>query len=154
MRREFVALIAGGLFGAGLALSQMINPVRVLGFLDVAAIPAGGWDPTLAFVMAGALAVTLPAFRFVLRQPKPLFEPAFHLPEKTALDVKLLGGSVVFGVGWGLVGLCPGPALAGLALIGQPEYGPKILVFVLAMLAGAALHAAMMRPRTPEPAAA
>lgn len=130
MTRLLAALGAGVLFGFGLGLSQMVNPAKVLAFLDV----AGDWDPSLALVMAGALIVTLPAFRWVLRREKPLSAPAFALPTRTAIDARLLGGSALFGVGWGLVGFCPGPVVASLA------YGmPASLIFLLALIIGALL---------------
>ncbi|WP_119070075.1 DUF6691 family protein [Rubrobacter indicoceani] len=132
MSRVIVALLTGGLFGLGLAVSGMMNPARVLGFLDF----AGDWDPTLAFVMGGALLVTVTTFRFILKSPRPLLEEKFYLPEKGDLDAKLLGGAVLFGVGWGLVGLCPGPALVAVVA----EVWP-IVAFVAAMLVGMLLHA-------------
>lgn len=121
------SFIAGSVFGLGLTISEMINPVRVIGFLDV----AGQWDPTLAFVMAGALAVSLPGFRLVLRRPRPVMAQEFHLPTKSKIDWRLMVGAGIFGVGWGLGGFCPGPALAGLAA-GNSE----IYLFVTAMVAG------------------
>ena len=130
MTRLLAALGAGVLFGFGLGLSQMVNPAKVLAFLDV----AGDSDPSLALVMAGALIVTLPAFRWVLHREKPLSAPAFALPTRTAIDARLLGGSALFGVGWGLVGFCPGPVVASLA------YGmPASLIFLLALIIGALL---------------
>lgn len=131
MLRAAIALFTGGLFGLGLAVSGMMNPAKVLGFLDF----AGDWDPTLAFVMGGALLVTATTFRLILRSPRPLFEKRFYLPEKTDLDAKLLGGAVLFGVGWGLVGLCPGPALVAVVAQVWP-----VLAFVAAMLVGMLLH--------------
>ena len=138
MVRSAVALLAGILFGLGLAVSQMVNPAKVLGFLDIAAawrpVP-GGWDPSLAFVMAGALAVTAVGFRLALRRPAPVFGTAFDLPRATAIDRPLLTGAAIFGVGWGLVGFCPGPALASLV------FGlPQSFLFVAAMVAGALLY--------------
>lgn len=117
----------GLLFGLGLTISEMINPARVLGFLDV----AGPWDPTLAFVMAGALAATLPLFRFILRRPCPVLDRQFHLPTQSKIDRRLIFGAAVFGVGWGLSGFCPGPALAGLA-----SGNPGVFLFVAAMIGG------------------
>jgi uncharacterized membrane protein YedE/YeeE len=121
------ALVAGTLFGLGLAISGMINPRKVLGFLDI----AGAWDPTLAFVMLGALAVTMPAFRFVVRREGPWFARKFALPQRKDVDVRLVTGSLLFGIGWGLAGFCPGPALAAL-VVGAP----RVYVFVAAMIAG------------------
>ena len=125
--RILLALLSGAIFGAGLAISDMVNPTRVLNFLDV----AGNWDPTLAFVMAGGLAVTMPGFRLLFGRPAPLADTAFNLPTNRAIDARLIGGSAVFGLGWGLVGICPGPALAGLVTL-----NPGLLLFVAAMLAG------------------
>jgi hypothetical protein len=127
MKKILAALASGTLFGVGLAWSGMTNPGRVTGFLDV----AGAWDPTLALVMAAALAVATPAFRLILGRPRPLLDERFRLPTKTALDRPLLAGAAVFGVGWGLAGLCPGPALAGLV-----TGSPLVLLFVVAMVAG------------------
>jgi uncharacterized membrane protein YedE/YeeE len=121
------ALLSGLLFGAGLFISGMTNPAKVLGFLDV----AGTWDPSLAFVMGGALAVNALAFAATRRRARPLFAEKFALPTLRELDVDLLSGAGLFGVGWGLVGLCPGPALASL-LRGDPQ----IYAFVAAMTAG------------------
>lgn len=121
------ALAAGLLFGLGLILSGMADPAKVLNFLDV----AGTWDPSLAFVMAGAIAVAAPGFWLVRRRAAPLACPAFHVPPAGApLDRKLVIGSAIFGIGWGLVGFCPGPALASLTLA-----APATLAFVAAMVA-------------------
>jgi len=125
-------LVSGGLFGAGLTLSGMTDPARVRGFLDL----FGDWDPTLAFVMAGAVLVMAVAWRIRARMPRPIFGEKFSLPDRTDLDPKLLTGSALFGVGWGIAGLCPGPAVASLAL--SPG---AVLPFVGAMLAGMVLHA-------------
>ena len=131
------ALISGTIFGFGLALSQMIDPAKVLGFLDV----AGEWDPSLAFVMIGAIAVTMLSFRLILKRDLPLWGDRFFVPTRNELDASLLGGAAVFGAGWGLVGYCPGPAMASLiyAL-------PQTIVFVVAMLAGAAIARAVLTP--------
>ena len=130
--RIVAALVSGLVFGLGLAVSGMMNPAKVIGFLDV----AGDWDPTLAFVMGGALLVAVPAYRLIPRRGRPVLEEKFSLPEKKALDAPLLGGSALFGVGWGLVGFCPGPAVAALGTGLVP-----VFAFVAAMLAGMALHA-------------
>lgn len=133
MPKLLAGFVAGLLFGGGLALSRMIDPAVVLAFLDVAAIPAGGWDPSLALVMIGALAVVIPGYRLVLARPKPLCGPAFRVPAGRRIDRRLVLGAALFGVGWGLVGYCPGPAIAGLG------FGhPKTWAFVAAMLAGMA----------------
>jgi uncharacterized membrane protein YedE/YeeE len=121
------SLAAGVVFGLGLAVSQMVNPAKVIGFLDV----AGKWDPTLLFVMGGALLVTMPAFRWVVKRPYPLFAAGFVLPTKKDIEPRLVIGAALFGVGWGLAGFCPGPAVTALVTLGLP-----VLVFFVAMLAG------------------
>lgn len=121
------ALLAGLLFGAGLALSGMVNPMKVQNFLDL----FGTWDATLIFVMAGGLAVTFAGYRLVLRRPQPLYAPGFTLPGARHLDAKLLGGAALFGAGWGLTGFCPGPAIASLVF----GLWPSVL-FVVAMALG------------------
>ena len=131
MPRILVALLAGTLFGLGLAISGMMNPAKVVGFLDV----AGEWDPTLAFVMGGALLVTVPAFRLILGRPRPILAGDFALPAKSTLDARLLGGAALFGVGWGLSGFCPGPAVAALTTGLTP-----VFAFVAAMIAGMVLY--------------
>jgi uncharacterized membrane protein YedE/YeeE len=130
--KTFAALACGMIFGLGLAISGMIHPAKVVGFLDV----AGNWDPTLAFVMGGALLVAVPAYRAILGRRRPVLAKDFSLPTKSRLDGPLIGGSALFGVGWGLVGFCPGPAVAAI-VTGLPA----VLGFVAAMLAGMALHA-------------
>ena len=137
-KRNLAALGAGSLFGLGLAVSQMVNPKKVQGFLDV----AGNWDASLALVMGGALAVTLVAFRLVLKRPRPLFDDSFQLPAAKSLDRRLLAGAAIFGVGWGLAGYCPGPALAALS-----RGGVEAFVFVLAMLIGSLACAALTERR-------
>jgi len=127
MRHVFPGLFVGILFGAGLALSGMINPARVLGFLDV----AGTWDPTLAFVMAAALIPSAAAYAISRRMSGPVMAEEFCIPRTRGLEGRLIAGAALFGVGWGLVGLCPGPALADLA------FGKwQIWLFVAAMAAG------------------
>ena len=128
--RPLVALVGGTTFGAGLALGGMTNPARVRGFLDL----FGDWDPTLAFVMGGALIIMAIAWRFVSGMARPLFEDGFHLPTRSDLDAKLLGGAALFGIGWGIAGLCPGPGFAALAI--SPA---NAAIFVLAMMAGMTL---------------
>ena len=130
--RVIAALVSGLVFGLGLAVSGMMNPAKVIGFLDV----SGDWDPTLAFVMIGALLVAVPAYRFIPKRPCPFLEEGFDLPKKQAVDRPLVLGSALFGIGWGLVGFCPGPAVAALGTGLAP-----VLAFVAAMLAGMALHA-------------
>jgi uncharacterized protein len=132
----FSALGSGILFGLGLVISGMVNPAKVIGFLDV----AGDWDPTLAFVMGGALLVATPAFRWILRRPHPMLGTAFSLPTKAEIEPRLIGGAALFGVGWGLVGLCPGPAITALV-----SGVPLVALFVVAMVAGAWLHNRLTR---------
>jgi uncharacterized protein len=122
-----ISLLAGVIFGAGLTISDMVNPARVLNFLDL----AGHWDPTLIFVMAGGLGVTALGYRLVLRRTSPVLDEKFHLPTQRQIDFRLVGGSALFGVGWGLAGFCPGPALTALVTL-----EPKVLAFVAAMLIG------------------
>ena len=109
----------------------MADPAKVLAFLDVAAIPSGAWDPSLALVLVAATGITFAGYRIVLARPAPVLDRVFHLPHKTAIDAPILMGPAIFGVGWGLVGLCPGPALVALGT-GRPE----ALLFVPAMLLG------------------
>ena len=127
MNRLMLALLSGIIFGLGLSLSQMINPDKVLGFLDI----SGNWDPSLALVMAGALAIAIPGFQWIRRQPKPLLDDEFHITAKTQLDNPLLLGAAIFGIGWGMTGYCPGPAFASLALGNQ-----EALYMVLSIYAG------------------
>jgi uncharacterized membrane protein YedE/YeeE len=127
MKRLFFALFAGALFGFGLAVSQMTDPDKVLNFLDV----TGHWDPSLALVMASALAVSLPGYALMQRRGRTLRGDALPPAPGTRIDARLIGGSVLFGIGWGIAGFCPGPALANLAhLTLEP------LVFVASVLAG------------------
>jgi len=121
------ALGAGLLFGQGLIVSRMIDPKKVMDFLDI----FGDWDPSLAFVMVGAIAVTSIGYRVLFKRQKPLFADMFRLPVSTQIDRKLIGGAALFGVGWGLAGLCPGPALVDLGL-GLTS----VSIFVLFMILG------------------
>ncbi len=134
IRRHLPPALSGLLFGAGLALGGMTNPARVRGFLDI----FGAWDPTLAFVMGGAVAVMAIAWRLVPRMAHPLFAEKFSLPERSDITPQLVGGAALFGIGWGLAGLCPGPGFAALAI--APV---EALVFCGTMLAGMALHRAI-----------
>jgi uncharacterized protein len=136
--RTLAAVLCGILFGAGLVVSDMINPARVLAFLDV----AGAWDPALAFVMGGALLPSAAAYAYRRKLAKPVLEERFHVPTSRTIDARLIGGAVVFGLGWGLVGLCPGPAIAAL-VSGKWQ----AVVFVLAMIAGMALYRFMPAQR-------
>ena len=137
------ALFCGFTFGAGLVISGMTDTARVLGFLDVLAIPKGGWDPTLAIVMAAALAVSIPGFWLTKRRERPILADVAAWPTKTTIDRPLITGAALFGVGWGLVGLCPGPAIANLATL-----SPSVLLFVTAMTAGMWAHD-LWRPSAP-----
>jgi uncharacterized protein len=124
-----VQLAAGLLFGIGLVVSGMANPAKVLNFLDF----AGTWDPSLAFVMGGGVLVTAIGYKIILARPKPIFAASFQLPTQRAIDARILVGPMIFGVGWGLSGFCPGPALTSLGLA-----APGTLAFVPAMLIGMA----------------
>jgi len=127
MMRAFAGLIAGLIFGLGLVVSGMSNPAKVLNFLDI----AGAWDPSLVFVMGGALMVTFAGYRLVQRRSAPLFARAFSLPTKRDVDARLLFGAALFGMGWGVAGYCPGPAITSSTLGGWPTWA-----FRIAMLAG------------------
>ncbi|MBD3744933.1 DUF6691 family protein [Sphingopyxis alaskensis] len=131
MKRLLAALAAGAIFGAGLALSGMADPQRVRAFLDL----FGAWDPTLAFVMGGALVPMAVAWAIQRRLARPIFADAFDLPPTRGIDRPLAVGAIIFGAGWGISGLCPGPAIAGLAL--APS---QAIVAVAAMGAGMVLH--------------
>lgn len=137
-RLSLAAFASGALFGLGLAMSGMTDARRVLGFLDV----SGAFDPTLLFVLGGAVATTALLFRGVLRRGRPRLAPAFQLSDLRHVDARLLGGAALFGVGWGIAGYCPGPALAGLGTA-----SPEALWFIPAMLAGLLLHRLVERPR-------
>ena len=126
-----IALVSGLVFGLGLIASGMTDPGKVKGFLDL----AGAWDPSLGFVMAGAIAVGLGAFALARRRPQAWSGAPIALPVSTAIDARLLGGGVLFGIGWGIAGFCPGPALVALA-----SGSGAALLFVVAMLAGMLLH--------------
>ncbi|MBS4009901.1 MAG: YeeE/YedE family protein [Roseovarius sp.] len=125
--RILSALFVGLVFGVGIAISGMINPAKVLNFFDI----AGTWDPSLIFVMGGALLTTFVGYRVVLGRPNPILEPKFKLPTKTVIDTRLIGGSAVFGLGWGIAGFCPGAAIPAL---GSGKY--EVLAFVVALLSG------------------
>jgi uncharacterized membrane protein YedE/YeeE len=127
VKAALAPLLCGLLFGIGLAVSGMVNPAKVLGFLDV----TGKWDPSLLMVMAGGVIVFAIGFQWVKRRPGPLFAAKFEVPTRRDIDPKLVAGAALFGIGWGLAGFCPGPALTGLA------FGlTKVYVFVAAMVAG------------------
>jgi uncharacterized protein len=135
--------LCGLVFGAGLLISGMVQPTKVLGFLDI----FGAWDPSLAVVMVAALAVAGPGFMLARRRVRPLLAAQSLWPAKMGLDRSLVIGSALFGIGWGLVGLCPGPALESLATL-----SPRVLVFVIAMAGGIALHDfwQTFRPKIPD----
>jgi uncharacterized protein len=130
--RSLASLVCGFIFGWGLFISGMIRPTKVLGFLDVLAIPSGNWDPSLAIVMGAALVVSGAGYA-LLRSRTPLLATQNQWPTATAIDRPLVAGSILFGSGWGLVGLCPGPAIENLATL-----SPGVIVFVVAMAAGMA----------------
>ena len=141
--RALASLVCGFIFGWGLFISGMIRPDKVLGFLDVLAIPKGNWDPSLAVVMAAALVVASLGYALARRRT-PVFETANQWPTQTAIDRPLVGGSLLFGIGWGLVGLCPGPAIENLASL-----SPGIVVFVVAMAVGTLAHDSWYARRAP-----
>lgn len=139
MARFLVPLLCGLIFGAGLAVSGMVNPAKVLGFLDV----TGQWDPSLLLVMAGGVGVFALGFLLVKRSGRPLMAAKFEIPTRRDIDPKLVIGAALFGIGWGLAGFCPGPALTGLA------FGlTKVYVFVAAMVAGSVAYGVWTRFRT------
>ncbi|MFP9137375.1 DUF6691 family protein [Devosia sp. XGJD_8] len=125
------AALSGGLFGAGLYVSQMVDPLKVLRFLDFGAIPSGGWDPSLAFVIGPAIVVMFIAIRLGRRRDAPLFDSSFHEPEYRRVDGRLIGGAAMFGIGWGMAGICPGPAISLIAFM--PD---NLWIFLAAMFAG------------------
>ncbi|MEQ5788716.1 YeeE/YedE family protein [Erythrobacter sp. NFXS35] len=127
MRDLLVSLVSGTIFGAGLALGGMTDPARVRGFLDI----FGNWDPTLAFVMGGAVIVMALAWAMQRRMLRPVFGEGFALPDRSDITLRLVGGSALFGIGWGIAGLCPGPGFAAIAIA-----PPSAAIFVAAMLAG------------------
>jgi uncharacterized membrane protein YedE/YeeE len=129
------AFTCGLLFGSGLLISGMTQPAKILNFLDFAGIAKGTWDPSLALVMAAALAVSALGYRYARQRSQPAFAAQHFWPTRTDIDTPLICGAVLFGVGWGLVGLCPGPAIVNVVTL-----SPKVLVFVAAMAAGMMLH--------------
>ena len=138
MVRGVMAFFLGGLFGLGLVIGGMTQPSKVIGFLDV----FGNWDPSLAFVMGGGVAVYFVVFRWASRRNAPVLAPTFALPPRAAIDGRLVLGSAVFGIGWGLAGFCPGPALVSVGSLGAPA-----LVFTAAMFAGFLAHRLLLRPK-------
>ena len=132
------SLVCGLIFGAGLLISGMVQPTKVLGFLDI----FGAWEPSLAVVMAAALAVSVPGFMLAGRRSRPWLASHYFWPGKSGVDLPLVAGAALFGIGWGLVGFCPGPALESLATL-----SPGVIVFVVAMAAGMAVHDVWQRSR-------
>lgn len=131
MKRKLIVLLSGLLFGFGLSLSQMIDRDRVLGFLDV----SGNWDSTLLFVLGGAVGVTVIAFRLVLRLPQPILGEKFYLPTSNKIDLPLILGAAIFGIGWGIAGYCPGPGITALILgIANPA------LFMMAFIIGSLVY--------------
>ncbi len=138
--RLISAYLIGLVFGLGISISGMADPAKVLNFFDI----AGTWDPSLIFVMGGGLVVTFIGYRFVLRRPEPVLEQAFAMPASKRVDLRLLGGSAVFGVGWGIAGFCPGGALPVVGT-GRPE----VLIFVVTLVAGMLAARLFNRPAAP-----
>ena len=143
MKKLVLVYLTGLVFGLGISISGMANPAKVINFFDV----AGTWDPSLIFVMGGALVTTFIGYRFVLHRPGPIFESRFMLPGTKQIDARLVGGSLVFGIGWGIAGFCPGGALPAIGT-GRPE----VLIFAAALVAGIlaakVLQQITARPRT------
>src|SRR6266581_4052314 len=137
--RIIASLVCGLVFGAGLLISGMVQPTKVLSFLDI----FGAWDPSLAVVMIAALAVSVPGFRLASSRPQPLLDAQSLWPTKRDIDLPLIVGATLFGIGWGLVGLCPGPALENLTTL-----SPGVFVFVVAMAAGILLHVLWQKSRS------
>lgn len=138
MSRLIAAFVGGLLFAVGLGISGMTDANKVIGFLNL----AGEWDPSLAFVMVGAIGVHLALYRLILRRSSPLFGDTFHIPNRRDINPKLVGGAALFGVGWGLGGFCPGPGLVSMAGLGS-----SAAVFVMFMLVGMVGHKLIHRPR-------
>jgi uncharacterized membrane protein YedE/YeeE len=142
MKSKAFAFVAGALFGVGLLVSGMTRPEKVIGFLDV----AGAWDPSLLLVMAGAIAVHLVATRWIRKRPAPVFDATFHVPTRKDIDLSLVAGAALFGIGWGLAGYCPGPGLVGAAVGSAAS-----VVFVVGMTAGILLeHVSRAHFRIPQ----
>ncbi|RVT86972.1 YeeE/YedE family protein [Rhodobacteraceae bacterium CCMM004] len=133
--KHLATFLTGAVFGLGIAISGMANPAKVVNFFDV----AGAWDPSLAFVMGGALIVTAIGYRLVWRRTRPVWAPTFDLPQSRRIDLPLVGGSALFGVGWGIAGFCPGGALPALGTL-----EPAVLLFTLALIGGMLIARALM----------
>ena len=127
MSKNLLSLICGIIFGIGLVISGMTNPAKVIGFLNI----TGSWDPSLVFVMFGAIAITSPSIYLLNNRNKPLFSSSFQVPARKTIDQKLVIGSSLFGIGWGMVGLCPGPAISSIAF-----FQPLSILFILSMISG------------------
>ena len=126
MKQNLIALLCGIIFGIGLSLSHMINPIKVLNFLDI----TGNWDPSLIFVMIGALAVAFVSFKWILKRPAPILAESFHISRKSSVDKPLILGAAIFGIGWGMSGYCPGPAVAGLGLLSLESVIMVVAIFL------------------------
>jgi uncharacterized membrane protein YedE/YeeE len=144
VRQVVTALVSGSLFGFGLSISGMLNPVRVRGFLDV----GGNWDPSLAFVLAGAVAVMIAGTLFSKFKKRPVFDDSFHVPTSKRIDGRLILGSAIFGIGWGMAGFCPGPAIASLTMGLAP-----VFLFVASMALGMIAHDRLIHAGTAQPLA-
>ncbi len=144
------ALVSGIIFGVGLSVARMTDPQKIKDFLDIAAIPSGGWDPSLAFVMGGGLLVAIFGLRLDRLLRKPIAAPAFIKTHRVKIYTPLVGGAILFGVGWGLSGFCPGPAIADLGIVPR-----DVIVFVIAMLVGSWVSGMVMSwtERAPAPPA-
>ena len=143
-KRNIVAFVAGLIFAFGLALSGMTLPSKILAFFDFSA-GLDSWDPSLAFVMVGAMLIYVPVYRVVRSREKPLWDATYRISERRDIDARLIGGSMLFGIGWGLVGLCPGPALASLGAVSFEARSFDALVFVVAMIVGMGIYQALAR---------
>jgi len=139
-----VAVICGTLFGSGLYVSQMVDPLKVLKFLDFGAIPSGNWDPSLAFVIVAAILVMFIGVKIVRKKETPILDNEFHLPDNKKIDHSLIIGSIIFGLGWGMSGICPGPAISLIAFM--PE---NLIIFLLAMFAGSFLGSYVLKLMAP-----
>jgi uncharacterized protein len=140
--RNFITLITGLIFGIGLIMSGMTNPAKVQNFLDF----FGNWDPSLALVMGGAIFITMPGFWLVQKRQSPFFEKLFHFPTKTDLDFRLLLGAAIFGIGWGLGGFCPGPAITSI-LTGSKGTFLFVITMILGMVLAKSLVVTLERNR-------
>lgn len=126
MKQNLIALLCGIIFGIGLSLSQMINPDKILNFLDI----TDNWDPSLIFVMMGALAVAFVSFKWILKRPAPILAESFHISRKSLIDKPLLLGAAIFGIGWGMSGYCPGPAVTGLGLLSMESVIMVVAIYL------------------------